>query len=63
MNVCIICQADGVVSAAGHWYCMDHLADGLRASGAAVLTLSTGRHDSEFIQRKLDELDRWLAED
>lgn len=63
MNVCIICQADGVLTAAGHWYCMDHLHEGLKATGAAALTLSTGHHDSEFIQRKLDELDRWLEED
>lgn len=28
MNVCVICQADGVLEAAGAWYCMDHLNDG-----------------------------------
>ena len=29
MNVCTICNADGVFEALGTWYCKDHLIDGL----------------------------------
>ena len=28
MNVCVICNADGVLEALGAWYCMEHLEDG-----------------------------------
>jgi hypothetical protein len=28
VNVCVICEADGVLEALGHWYCVDHLEDG-----------------------------------
>lgn len=29
MNVCVICEADGVLEALGHWYCAEHAATGL----------------------------------
>lgn len=28
MPTCIICEADGVLEALGHWYCVDHIEDG-----------------------------------
>lgn len=28
MNVCVICQADGVAEVLGAWYCVDHVEDG-----------------------------------
>lgn len=29
MNVCVICEADGVLEAVGAWFCIDHLEAGL----------------------------------
>jgi hypothetical protein len=28
MNVCCVCEADGVAEVLGGWYCIDHLEDG-----------------------------------
>lgn len=34
MNVCCICQADGVAEVLGYWYCVDHVEDGFIELGA-----------------------------
>lgn len=36
MNVCIICQADGVLQMQGVWYCRQHAVDGV-LTGAELL--------------------------
>ena len=36
MPICIICEADGVLEAAGNWYCKDHLDDGFIATAVMI---------------------------
>jgi hypothetical protein len=36
VNVCVVCQADGVLIAAGHWYCVNHVEDGFIATAETV---------------------------
>jgi hypothetical protein len=43
VNVCTICQADGVIICAGRWYCKDHLNDGFIAT--AVMIARIRQHD------------------
>ncbi len=62
MNVCLICQADGVLTLAGQWYCIDHLDEGFKTAAAVVHSMRTGQHDPETVARKVAELDAWLAD-
>ena len=36
MNVCVICQGDGVLLAAGQWYCITHVDHAFVATAVAV---------------------------
>lgn len=57
MNICCVCQADGVLEAAGGWYCIDHLDDGFLAV-ADYLAVMRGWNRVET----QDQLQQWLAQ-
>jgi hypothetical protein len=57
MNVCIICEADGVLEAAGNWYCTEHLEDGF-LEVADYLAIMRGWDRVET----MDQLRQWLAQ-
>lgn len=55
MNVCCVCQADGVLEALGHWYCIDHVEDGFM--DVADFLAQTRGWDREVVSEQLGE---WL---
>ena len=58
MNVCRICQGDGVIQLAGQWYCIDrdHLLEGFATAGGIVYSMLWGQHDPDILAQKQDEL-------
>jgi hypothetical protein len=57
INVCVICEADGVMEAAGNWYCINHLEDGF-LDVADYLARVRGWDREETA----DHLRSWLAQ-
>ena len=55
MNVCIICQADGVAEVLSNWYCVDHIEQGFVDLGM-FLARARGWDDGETA----DALWDWL---
>ena len=53
MNICMICQGDGVLQMAGHWYCMNHLDEGFLTAAGIVYSMRTGQHDPDKIEQKV----------
>ena len=46
MNVCCVCEADGVMEACGQWYCIDHLESGF-LTVARFLAAARGWSESD----------------
>ena len=55
MNICCVCEADGVMEAMGNWYCIQHLESGFLAV-ANYLARMRGWDESETE----DQLVLWL---
>jgi len=57
VNVCVICQGDGVLLTAGQWYCVDHVHEGFIATARMVARiLGTDESEAE------DKAWRWAEE-
>jgi hypothetical protein len=57
MNICIVCQADGVMQSLGLWYCTDHLEQGFLAVADYLAQVRGWSRDETR-----DQLQRWLAQ-
>lgn len=57
MNVCIVCQGDGVLIAGGQWYCINHLDEAFVRTAMIVARLKG--HDEDRVW-KLAE--KWYEE-
>ena len=57
MNVCVICQGDGVLLTAGNWYCVNHVGDAFIATAAIIARIQGS--DEEEAKAKAEE---WLDE-
>lgn len=57
MPICIVCEADGVLIAAGQWYCINHIQDGFIAT-ARVVSRMLGHDEEEAAMKAAD----WVQE-
>jgi hypothetical protein len=57
VNVCVLCQGDGVLLTVGQWYCLNHVDDGFKATARFVARLS-GRDEDEAE----DAVEAWVRD-